>query len=144
MGNSSQIFLIHDNNSLHPLSPARFKRLLKQEPAERLPQYAGRRIRCARATLSLSGRKLQAINKIEYSLLPFDTDGRIDIAERERQTRLAIESAPPLLRQNGHHKQIIDARGRFAKKRYDDNFKWTPNPAVEAALVVAILNSLSC
>ncbi len=144
MGNGLRIFLIHDNNSLCRLSLARFERLLRRETKESLPQYAGKRIRYAIAILSLSGRKPLAINRIDYSILSFDAEGRIDISERERQTRLAIESMPPLLEQKDHLRQVIDARRHFAKKRYEHDFKWTPSPAIEAAIAAAIFGNISC
>ncbi len=37
-------------------------------------------------------------------------------------------------------KQIIDARHRFAKRRYEHEFKWKPSRKVEDAIVAAILS----
>ena len=32
-------------------------------------------------------------------------------------------------------RQVMDAQHRFAKKRYDDKYRWTPSPELEAAIV---------
>jgi hypothetical protein len=35
---------------------------------------------------------------------------------------------------------VIDARTHFAKKRYEHEFKWTPTPEIQAAIVSEIFN----
>ena len=137
MGTGLRIFLIHDHDTLQRLSVSRYERLLRRERNEIHPEYAGKRIRYAIAILTLAGRKPLAINRIDYSVLSFDSEGRIDTSDQKRQARLAIDSFPPL-QQDQDSGQIIDARKRFAKKRYDNQFKWTPNPATEAAIISAI------
>ena len=74
---------------------------------------------------------------IQYSYLPFDSEGKLDAAEMEKAASLAVDIVPPLEkeRQTGH---VIDAHYRFAKKRYDEHYKWTPSPEIEAAIIRAI------
>ena len=77
------------------------------------------------------------ILKIEYNYLSLDSEGRIDACEQEKARRMAVDLFPPVLseKQPG---QVIDAQHRFAKKRYDNEYRWTPSPELEAAIVRTI------
>lgn len=47
MGIGLRIFLVNDDDSLERLAVARYERLLRRDPEECLPQYAGKRVRYA-------------------------------------------------------------------------------------------------
>ena len=55
----------------------------------------------------------------------------------EREARLAMEMLPPLAKKQ-KRPHVVDVRYRFAKKRFDDEYKWTPTPEIQAAIVEAI------
>ena len=74
---------------------------------------------------------------IQYSYLSFDSEGRIDAAEMEKQASLAVDIVPPL-RKERKTGQVINAHYRFAKKRYDYEYKWAPSPQIRAAIGKAI------
>jgi hypothetical protein len=76
MGIGLRIFVVHDNDSIQRLSLACYERLIRRDPEERLPQYAGKRIRYAMTVLELANRKPVEIIKIQYALLSFDSEGR--------------------------------------------------------------------
>ena len=137
MGIGFRVFLVDSDDSLQRLSMAHYERLLQRKPRERLPQYAGKRVRCAMVMLEVAGRKPLAINRIDYSMLSFDAEGRIDVTEREKEARLAVEAMPPFIEEQ-RHGQVIDARSHFAKKRYKHEFKWIPSREIEAAIVAAV------
>ncbi len=137
MGIGFRIFLIDDDDSLHRLSMARYQRLRQREPGESLPQYAGKRVRCAMVVLEVAGRKTIDINHIDYYMLSFDAEGCIDTTELEKEARLAIEILPSFTEKDPS-KHVIDARSRFAKKRYEHEFKWRPTPELQAAILYAI------
>ncbi len=54
-------------------------------------------------------------------VLPFDAKGRIDQEEWTRGVRLALELMPAVL-EGTHSNQVINARHRFMKRRYDHEF----------------------
>jgi hypothetical protein len=137
MGISLRIFLVTDDESLQRLALSRYERLLRRDTAERLPQYAGKRMRYASVVLRMVNRKPSEIIQIQYSLLKFDLKGMLDPAEQERKVKLALEVLPPLPTER-KPPQIIDARHQFARRRYDNNYKWKPSPELEAAIVDAI------
>ncbi len=136
MGIGIRVFLIDDNDSLQRISMARLNRLLHFDRREGLQQYAGKRVRCAMVVLEVAGRQVLAIGNIDYFLLQFNDQGRIDKKEWEKGMRLGMELLPPLRDEQYPH-QVIDAQHRFAKRRYEHEFKWKPSRKVEEAIVAA-------
>jgi hypothetical protein len=69
--------------------------------------------------------------------MSFDSEGRIDASKQQKERRPAMELFPPfgLDRQSS---QVIGARHHFAKKRYDNQYRWRPSLNIEAAIVRAI------
>ncbi|HEB30601.1 MAG TPA: hypothetical protein ENI15_06965 [Spirochaetes bacterium] len=137
MGLSYRIFLFDDNDSCHRLSNARFNRLIRGEQGECLSEYAGKRLRYVMVILEMAGRKPLSIVQIDYNLMPLDAEGRIIREEQEKELRLVFEFTSPFTKDESAGK-IIDGRSRFAKKRYEQEFKWTPSPEIEKAIVAAI------
>jgi hypothetical protein len=137
MGTSIRLFLIDHNEFLHPFPMAQLGRLIRFDKRVALPEYAGKRIRCAMAILEMAGRKVLGIKHIDYFMLPFDGKGRIDKKEWTRRLRVALELPTSILK-GVFPEQVIDARHRFIKRRYDHEFKWKPSPKVEEAIVAAV------
>jgi len=73
--------------------------------------------------LEVADRKPLEILRIQYSFLDFDSEGRIVAAEKEREAKLAMEMLPPLVKEveSGH---LVDARHKFAQKRYGGVIAW--------------------
>lgn len=137
MGLSTRIFLVDDDDSLHRLALAQYERLLRGDPEESVPQYAGKRVRYALVVVDLVNRRPLEIVHVEYFWLSFDSEGRLDRSEKEKEARLAIQAIPPLLGEN-NTQQLIDARHRFAKRRYDSKYRWSPTSEIEEAIIAAI------
>ena len=137
-----RIFLVDDDDSLHRLPLARYERLLRGEAGESLPQYAGRRVRYVLVSVDVVDRKPVEIVHIQYSTLAFDSKGRLDQVDRKRKAKLAMDLLPAL--SGDDPEQVIDARHRFAKKRYDSEYRWKPCLDIEAAIINAIFGSKRC
>ena len=137
MGIGIRVFLVDDNDSLQRISMARLDRLLHFDRRESLPQYSGKRVRCAMVFLEVAGRQVLSISDANYFLLPFDDKGRIDKKEWEKGMRLGMELLPSL-NDEQYPQQVIDAQHRFAKRRYEHEFKWKPSRKVEDAIVAAV------
>jgi hypothetical protein len=137
MGLSLRIFFVDEDDSLKRLPLARYKRLLSREPKESLPQYAGQRVRCALVVVDLVDRKPVRIEHVQYSIISFDSEGRIDPSEKGEEARLAMEIRPPLVDVIGS-RQVIYARHRFAKKRYDRKYKWKASREIKEAIVAEV------
>jgi hypothetical protein len=137
MGLAVRVFLVEDDGYLRRLPLAHYERLLRGEAEGFLPQYAGRRVRYALVVVELVDRKPIEIQHVEYSWLSFDSEGRLDRSEQRKEARLAIEVLPPVSGEESL--QVIDARHRFARKSYDDRYKWQPSPDIQAAIIAATL-----
>jgi hypothetical protein len=139
MGIGCRVFFVDDNDSLQRISMARLDRLLHSDRTESLPQYAGKRVRCAMVFVEVAGRQVLAIRNIDYSLLTFDVKGQINKKEWEKGMRLGMELLPSVL-DGEYPKKVINAQHRFAKRRYEHEFKWKPSRKLEEAIVRATSN----
>ncbi len=140
MGIGCRVFFLDDGDSLQRISMARLDRLLHFDRTESLKQYARKRVRCAMVFLEVAGRQVQAIKTIEYFMLQFNDKGQIDRKEWDKGMRLGMELLPSILDEE-HPKKVINARHRFAKRRYEHEFKWKPSRKVEEAIVAAVFKS---
>ena len=139
MGIACRVFFVDDNDSLQRVPMVRLDRLLHFDRRESLQQYAGKRVRCAMVFLEVEGRQVLSIRNIDYFVLPFDAKGQINKKEWEKALRLGMDLLPPLFNEE-HPKQVINASHRFAKRRYEHEFKWKPSRKVEDTIVDAILS----
>jgi len=140
MGITVWIFLVNDDGSIQRFPLARFERLIERDPKERLPKYAGKRVRYVEVALELEQRKPVSILRILYLILPFDSEGRVDAAEQEKERRLGVEMMPPILTDRGS-KQVVEAGHLFAKKRFDNEYRWKPTQEMKFAIMEAIFGS---
>ena len=138
MGIGCRVFFLDDDDSLQRISMAQLDRLLHFDRRESLQQYAGKRVRCATVILEVAGRQAQAIRNIDYFLLQFNDKGRIDKKDWEKGMRLGMELLP-FIPNEELPKKVIHAQHRFAKRRYEHEFKWKPSRKVEEAIVAAML-----
>ncbi len=122
MGIACRVFFVDDNDSIQRISMARLERLLHFDRTESLPQYSGKRMRCAMIFLQMTGRRVQAIRNVDYFLLRFNDKGRIDKKDWEKGMRLGMDLLP-FIPNKEHPKQVINAQHRFAKRRYEHEFK---------------------
>ena len=137
MGLGTRIFIVQEDDSLQRLSLKRYNRLIKGHPDEGLMEFTGKRIRYALIVLEMINRKPVEILMTEYSFLAFDSKGRLDASEREKAARLAMDTLEPIL-PGKKSERIIDAKHKFAKKRFGDRYLWKPAPDIEAAIQRAI------
>ncbi len=138
MGMSFRVFLVDDNDSLQRIPMTRLGRLLHFDRIESIQKYAGKRVRCAMVFSEVERRRVLAIRNIDYFWLSFDDKGRINKKEWEKGMRLGLELLHSILDAE-YPKQVIKAQHRFAKRRYEHEFKWKPSRKVEEAIVSAIL-----
>lgn len=137
MGIGIRVLLVDDDDSIKRLPLTRYERLARRDPKERFPQYAGKRVRFAEVAVELEERKPVQIIRAVYGILQFDSEGRIDAAEYEKEMRLSAEMMPPILAGRSSPK-IVDAKHKFAKKRFNDQFRWEPTSQIEKAIIEAI------
>lgn len=135
MSTSLRIFIVDEDDSVYPLPMARYKRLRSQDPSAALTQYAEQRVRYALFVVELFDRRPVRILRAEYSYLTFDKGGKLDRADKEKETRLVFDNLPPSkFPLNETPENVIEARHIFARKQLHQKFRWTPNPEIESAI----------
>ena len=137
MGLSFRIFVVRDDDTIKRFPLTRFNRILRRDPNERQTQYAGKRIRIASMAVEMIDRKPVAIVKGQYSFLDFDSEGLLDLDERDKRVRLVSDTLEPIPIKKASGK-VVDAKYKFAKKRYKDQYVWNPTPAIKATIKAII------
>ena len=137
MGLGTRIFIVKEDDTLQRLTLKRYNRLNKGHPDEGLMQYAGRRLRYALIVLEMINRKPVEVLMTEYSFLTFDSNGRLDAGEREEAARLSMDTLEPIS-PGKKPDRVIDAKHKFAKKRFSDRYMWKPTPEIESVIQKAI------
>ena len=135
MGLGMRIFIVKDDGQLERMPFGRYNRLLQRHPSERLFQYAGKRVRCAVIVVESINRKPVEILKSQYSYLSFYSDGTLKKGG-EGEVKLAMDMLEPVIIERA--KQVVDARHKFAGKRYAREYRWEPSPEIEASIHKAI------
>jgi hypothetical protein len=133
-----RVSLVDDNDFIHRISYARLNRLVDGKRGEVLPQFGGKRMRCAMVWLDVTGNKPLRIRKIDYFFLPLDGEGRINTIEWERQMHSAVDLLSAGVPTGPRTKNVIDARHRFAKRRHDHEYSWKPTRKIEQTIIAQI------
>jgi hypothetical protein len=133
MGTGVRVFFISTDNSVRKVPLTKFERLSDNRSDECFEEYAGERVRCAMVFVRLENRKPAEIIHVDYFIVPFKADGRVDLKERERGRSLVMRSLD--LSISPDRKKVINAIPRILKKKYDEEFKWEPTD-VELAMIV--------
>lgn len=109
------------------------ERLLCGDPHEVLSQCAGRRVRCALVYVELVNRRPFAVRHVDYLMLPFGSDGRLDRAETQRGQALAMASAGTWF--GAVSEPVVEFGPHLAARRYRTEFKWVPTATEVDTLV---------
>jgi hypothetical protein len=137
MATTSRVFLLDEDGSIRPIPLARFERLWECDPNERLPECAGKRVRCVVVILEVQQRRPVEILHLDWSWLPFDSSGSLEETQLEIQRRVAIDMID-LVTATDKSAAVLQGRSHFAKKRYQHEFNWAPTPEVEEAVRRAV------
>ena len=137
MGLSIRVFIVEDDNTIKRLPMIRFERLLNRDPNESLPKYAGKRVRYALVVVNLVNRKPVEVVRDEFAYLDFDEEGRFKEPEHEKEESSALDMLD-FFSIEQRDKRVIDARHKFARKRYFDKNRWQPTDEIIAVISEAI------
>ncbi len=137
MGLSVRIFFVNDDDTLERFSFARYERLLNGDPKEHLIEYAGKRVRYILVVVDLANRIPVSILRTECSYLTFDNEGKIDTAYIEKGSRMLFDGMEPF--PDGESPpEVVDARHRFAMKRYENEYQWEPTQEIITKMMETI------
>ncbi len=141
MGLSIRVFIVEDDDKIKRLPLTRYERLLKHDPDERLLEYTGKRVRYALIVVDLVNRRPIEILRDEFGFLDFDEDGRFKESQHEKEESSAFDMLD-FFSLEQQDKQVIDARHKFARKRYFDKNRWKPTDEIIIAIAEAIFGKL--
>jgi hypothetical protein len=142
MGLSIRIFIVEEDDTIKRLPLARYERLLIRDPNERLPKYAGKRVRYALIVVDLVHRRPIEVVRDEFAYLDFDEEGRFKEPAYENDDSSAFDMLDFFLLEQQQDKRVIDARHKFARKRYFDKHRWEPTDEIVTAIAEAIFGKL--
>jgi transposase len=143
MGLSIRIFIVEDDDTVKRLPLARYERLLKRDPNESLPKYAGKRVRYALIVVNLVNRRPIEVLRDEYAYLVFDEEGRFKEPVYEKVESSALDMLDVLfLEEQKKDRRVIDARHKFARKRYFDKNRWQPTDEIITVIAETIFGKL--
>ena len=124
MGLGLRVF-VFDENGIRKISYARFQRLLDGHEKERLPEYAGKKIKYALTLIQTENRKPIEVLNIDLGYIYIEDDGKLNQNEFRQKMADAMKSVSfpgkklPL--------NVIDASATFAAKRYRNKHTWAPS-----------------
>jgi len=137
MGEGIRIFLVNEDETLRRIPVAKYDRLLGGDTDVYFQEYAGKRVRYVFIILKFIKRMPVEIISIQYSILSFDPNGRIDFGDLEKEMELGFQMLSPSC-SDPVFPNVIHAEDRFALKRFYDRYTWEPNSKIEKAIANAI------
>jgi hypothetical protein len=133
MGWSTRAFLVDKTDGIRRFPYARFKRLWDGDPAEKMPDFAGRFHCVAIAYIETQDRRPLCVRHVDYLRMKLDKKGRIAKDWIQSAMRLASESVDwsGLQKEPNGPKNLIAAGHLFSRKRYKHEHSWEPTKPQE-------------
>ena len=141
MGLGIRVFIVEEDDTIKRLPLARYERLLKRDPDERLSEYIGKRVRYTLIVVDLVNRRPIEILRDEFGFLDFDDEGQFKEPQHEKEESSALDMLD-FFSLEQQDKRVIDARHIFARKRYFDKNRWEPTDEIITAIAEAIFGKL--
>lgn len=138
---SSRLFLLPPGGALHSLPATAFMRMLRQQGACRLPDFAGQRVRQASLVVELVNRVPTRVLHQTFSILDIDVDGRLDVTRLTSQQFARVDdrmATAPL--EPTSSSTVIDAGRRFVAR----GGSWEPDDHILRQIEAAALGRLQC
>jgi hypothetical protein len=141
MGLSSRLFLLSADDTLHALAGTAFMRMLRQEDAARLPDFAGQRVRQASVVVEMVDRTPSRMVHCTFSILDIDADGFLDVARLNAQQFARVDDPLASARlAPATAARIVDATRRFIAR----GGSWEPDERLRHRIEAAALGHLAC
>jgi hypothetical protein len=141
MGFSFRTYLVTQDNRVCRLASAKFDRMLRDPESDRLPGFAGQRVRMASVVVELVGRAPVRVVRSTFAVLAFDAEGRLDSERFDRQQFALAESALALaLGGSATNAMVVDAASRFVAQ----GGGWTPSKELARAIDDAAMGRVPC
>jgi len=142
MSDSSRIFLLSGDDTLHALAGSAFMRMLRKEDNCRIPGFAGQRVRQANMVVEVVARKPVQMVRQTFCILDIDTDGLLDVERLNLQQFARVEDFLGQVPQRPAPSAavVVEAARRFIAQ----GGSWEPDERLRARLHAAALGKLAC
>jgi hypothetical protein len=141
MGIGLRHYLLDADDTLYGIPNAAFDRLLRNPVRNRLPRFAGQRIRSAEISLAQMNGKPIAVERSSFSMLTFENNGALVSPLADRHVRARAELAlAPAFGQPVRGTAVEDAESRFLAR----GGQWSPSPAVKRRIDQTALGRQKC
>ena len=145
MGIGFKRYLLDTQDALYHVPNAAFDRLLRDPVRNRLPRFAGQRVRSAEIAVALLNGKPIAVERSWFSVLTFKKNGMLVSPTLDPHVRARVElTIAPVFASPGHdtsrNAAVTDASDRFQAR----GGQWTPSPAVKRQIEQAALGRQKC
>jgi hypothetical protein len=138
---SHRMIFVDSSDQVLRIPNSRFEKLLGPRSTDRLPQFAGQRVRAAEVIVGLENRHPVDIVRVSYFYLHFDKRGFADYETFMRHGALAMEAAMgsnwPFPDETAN---VIRAGHRFAARRRDHEVVWKPTSSLARSIYKAALD----
>jgi hypothetical protein len=116
--------------------------MLDDPEHNRLPRFAGQRVRMVDAIVEVRDRTPCAVVRLVYEMLGFDARGRLDRRAFERQNVAIVDLLVDRIvgGSTKNEATIVDASSRFVAQ----GGRWQPSPSLEQQILRAALGELKC
>lgn len=141
MGYSLQRFFVAADDTLYRLATTAFDRMLHDPSQHRLPAFAGQRVRSVEVVVELANREPVAVVRRSFSVLTFDSAGRLNAARHlEQQFARAETALAPVFASSDRDAKVVSAASRFIAQ----GGAWTPSAALQRAIDDTALGQRTC
>ena len=138
MGISIRHLLVDQNDDIYRVTNRFFEKLLNKSPGAVLPQFSGRRVRCAEVVVQMDNYQPIGVVRVAYYYVDFDARGCLDRDRIMQDAALQMEAAMGNIIPR-RSARVIEASSRFAARRRDHEVVWTPRAELEKAIYDAAL-----
>jgi hypothetical protein len=141
VGLSCRIVLLDVNDGLYRLPFAKYDQMLRNPSDYCLPRFAGTRTRMAEGFVELQHRRPTSVIRINFSMIPFDRDGRVERGAFDRVQRATTEEAlAPAFAGLASADSIRETANRFVAR----GGRWIPSSAMTRRIADVMLERVKC
>jgi hypothetical protein len=141
MGLSVRRLFVANDGVIYRISNAKFARMMHDPRSERVPLFAGQRVRSAELLIEIFERKPYCVLRATYTIFQFDDQACVDIDRYDMQQVALINLAiAPVLGISKSTKNIVDASDQFIAQ----GGTWSPTGPLKNQIEKVALGLLSC
>ena len=130
MGLVFRTFICEDNK-IKKIPAAKFQRLWHGDQKEKIPEYAGKRVKFASLVVQLETRKPVTVAHSDYMIIKIDDQGTFDRQEMDQmhiQAMKSIDIFGEISPDKNLPENVIDKTKYFQRKQYLNKYQWEPTP----------------